>query len=150
MSDADDQARRPGTRAANRDSFRQRHPLVVWSVLLALLLPLIGGTAYAWNLKRNLDDIDTVKIKTPKAVPDPDEGRAINVLLLGSDKGEAKPGQSKKTTISQDASASEWPSGKYRSDTLMVVHIPADRSRVYLVSIPRDSFVPIYEAFRLK
>ncbi|HPU13292.1 MAG TPA: LCP family protein [Aeromicrobium sp.] len=145
MSDADDQARQPGARAANRASFRQRHPLVIWSVVLALLLPLIGGAAYAWDLKRNLDDIDTVKVKTPKAVPDPDEGRAINVLLLGSDKGEAQKGQSKNTSISEDAAAKDWPSGKYRSDTLMVVHIPADRSRVYLVSIPRDSFVPIYD-----
>nr|WP_283251745.1 LCP family protein [Aeromicrobium duanguangcaii] len=29
---------------------------------------------------------------------------------------------------------------------MMIVHIPADRKKVYLVSLPRDSFVPIYDA----
>lgn len=144
MSDAPPPVRKPGSRAANRRSFRQRHPAIVWSVVLIVLLPLVGGAAYAFNLKRKLDDVPKVKIIKEK--PDPDEGRALNIMLLGSDKGEPKKGQSKKTTIAEDAASGEWPVGKYRSDTLMVVHIPADRKKVYLVSIPRDSFVPIYDA----
>lgn len=144
MNDAPRPARRPGSRAANRRSFRQRHPFLIWSLALIVVLPLVGGGAYAWNLKRKLDDVDTVKLTTNEK-PDPDGGRALNILLLGSDKGEAQEGQPKNTSISQDAAADEWPTGKYRSDTIMVVHIPADRRQVYLVSIPRDSFVPIYD-----
>lgn len=144
MSDAPTPIRRPGSRAANRRSFRQRHPVVIWSVVLIVLLPLVGGAGYAWNLKRKLDDLETVKLSA-RSQPDPDDGRALNILLLGSDKGEAQDGQPKNTTIAEDAASGDWPTGKYRSDTMMVVHIPADRKNVYLVSIPRDSFVPIYD-----
>ncbi|MBA4607211.1 LCP family protein [Aeromicrobium sp. Marseille-Q0843] len=143
MTDAPEAVRRPGSRASNRRSFRQRHPAVVWAAVLIVLLPLVGGSAYAWNLKRKLDDVD--KVKVIEEQPDPDEGRALNILLLGSDKGEPQEGQPKKTTIAEDAASGDWPTGKYRSDTLMVVHIPADRKKVYLVSLPRDSFVPIYD-----
>ncbi len=143
MSDAPTPIRKPGSRAANRRSFRQRHPVVIWSVVLIVLLPLVGGAGYAWNLKRKLDDLETVKLTAREA--DPDDGRALNILLLGSDKGEAQDGQPKNTTIAEDAASGDWPTGKYRSDTMMVVHIPANRKNVYLVSIPRDSFVPIYD-----
>lgn len=143
MSDAPDSIRKPGSRASNRRSFRQRHPGIVWAVVLIVLLPVVGGAGYAWSLKRKLDGVDTVKVI--KEEPDPDEGRALNILLLGSDKGDPKPGQPKNTSIAEDAASGDWPTGKYRSDTLMVVHIPADRKKVYLVSIPRDSFVPIYD-----
>jgi len=144
VSDAPQPVRKPGSRASNRRSFRQRHPAIVWALVLVILLPLVGGAAYAWNLKRQLDDVE--KVDVIKDEPDPDEGRALNILLLGSDKGEPKEGQPKNTSIAEDAASGDWPTGKYRSDTLMVVHIPADRKKVYLVSIPRDSFVPIYDA----
>jgi LCP family protein required for cell wall assembly len=66
----------------------------------------------------------------PTAI-DPNAGRAINIVAIGSDSrsganaaiGGADPGQ--------------------RSDTTMVIHISADRSRVEVVSIPRDSLVNI-------
>lgn len=147
MSATNDERARPGTRASNRSSFRQRHPLTVWLAVLVVLVPIVGGAAYAWNIKRKLDDIDTVQVK-PKAAakPDPDEGRALNILLLGSDKGKKIEGESQNTSLAEDTAAKTWPVGKYRSDTLMIVHIPADRKQVYLVSLPRDSFVPIYDA----
>lgn len=144
MSDSPEPVRKTGSRAANRRSFRQRHPVVIWSLVLIVVLPLVGGAGYAWNLKRKLDDLETVKL-TSRQKPDPDDGRALNILLLGSDKGEPQAGQPKNTTISEDAASADWPQGKYRSDTLMIVHIPADRKKVYLASIPRDSFVPIYD-----
>lgn len=145
MSDAPQPVRKPGSRASNRRSFRQKHPAVVWALVLVVLLPVVGGAGYAWNLKRKLDGLETVQVNRTKDEPDPDEGRALNILLLGSDKGEPKKGQPKKTTIAEDAASGDWPVGKYRSDTLMIVHIPKDRKKVYLVSIPRDSFVPIYD-----
>lgn len=53
----------------------------------------------------------------------PATGAPINVLLLGS-----------------DARIDGYPP---RSDTMILVHVPADRQRVHAVSIPRDSLVPI-------
>lgn len=145
MSDAPEPVRKPGSRASNRRSFRQRHPMIVWAVVLVVLLPVVGGASYAWNLKRKLDDLETVSLNPSKEKPDPDEGRALNILLLGSDKGEPQEGQPKETTIAEDAASGDWPVGKYRSDTMMIVHIPANRKKVYLVSLPRDSLVPIHD-----
>jgi len=51
---------------------------------------------------------------------------AFNYLLLGSDK---RP---------KDTSSNPG-----RSDTIMIVHVTADHRRAYLVSIPRDLWVPI-------
>ena len=50
-----------------------------------------------------------------------------------------------KPTVEELLADGEWDPDAYRSDTVMVVHIPADRKAAYLVSIPRDSFVEIYD-----
>ncbi|MGC1212234.1 MAG: LCP family protein [Micromonospora sp.] len=48
---------------------------------------------------------------------------ALNLLLLGLD--------------------TATPDGDRRADSILLVHVPADRSRLYLVSLPRDLLVPI-------
>lgn len=55
------------------------------------------------------------------ATPSPTPTGALNVLLLGLD--QAGTGR--------------------RADSVLLVHVPADRSRLYLVSLPRDLLVPI-------
>jgi LCP family protein required for cell wall assembly len=55
------------------------------------------------------------------ATPAPTPTGALNVLLLGLDQA----------------------GGGRRADSVLLVHIPADRSRLYLVSLPRDLLVPI-------
>lgn len=109
-------------------------------------LPLTAGVTYAWDMKRQFGNIGTITTDGLGNRPHADDGKDLNILLIGSDKGEAQPGQSKTASISDDAAAAKWPVGKYRSDTLMVIHVPADRSEVYVVSIPRDSYVPIHDA----
>ena len=47
--------------------------------------------------------------------------------------------------LSEDVRAETWPSGRYRSDTIMMVHIAANRKNVYLVSIPRDTYTVIHD-----
>jgi LCP family protein required for cell wall assembly len=76
----------------------------------------------------------------PPPAPDPPAqapGRAENWLLVGSDR------RADQATTGQDANESAWRFGAQRADTIMLVHLPADRSRVHLVSLPRDSWVPI-------
>ena len=51
---------------------------------------------------------------------------AKNILLVGVD---SRPGQN--------------PNDLVRSDSIMIVHIPATHDRAYLVSIPRDTYVDI-------
>ncbi len=56
---------------------------------------------------------------------------AMNVLVLGSD-----------SRISA-GDPSQWQAGAQRTDAIMLIHIPADRQAAQVISIPRDSWVPI-------
>ena len=125
--------------------FYKRHRKLVMILTSVVLVIGLSGAGYAYMLNSKLKNIDKVAVKL-KDRPDPDKGDALNIMLLGSDKGKKLPGENAKTTLSEDARAATWPNGKYRSDTIMIVHISADRQHVYLVSIPRDSFVMLYDA----
>jgi len=88
-----------------------------------------------------IDRIDTSAIGEGDR-PDAGSERSLNVLLMGAD----NPARlADKPTVAELLADGEWDPGAYRSDTMMVVHIPADRSAAYVVSIPRDSYVPIYD-----
>ncbi|WP_141014252.1 LCP family protein [Nocardioides sambongensis] len=64
-------------------------------------------------------------------------GEAMNILLVGTDR------RSDVATTGTDALAESWLPGEQRADTLMVVHVSADRRTVQVVSIPRDSWVQV-------
>ncbi|MEJ7635974.1 LCP family protein [Aeromicrobium sp.] len=137
-----------GKRRADGDSLRRRHrktfrALVALAIVFGLVI--VGTGAYAYMLNNKLDNLEKVEPKLKeKDRPDPDKGKALNILLIGSDKGKKVDGESADTSISQDAEAAEWPAGKYRSDTLMIVHITANRKYAFLMSIPRDTVTTIY------
>ena len=134
-----------GKRRAGGLPFHRRHRKVLVGLLSAVLLVVGAGASYAYLLNSKFGNIAKIDTGGLKDRPDPDKGKALNILLLGSDKGKAVPGASADTTLEQDAKAAEWPSGKYRSDTLMIVHISEDRKNVYLVSIPRDTATMLYD-----
>lgn len=103
-----------------------------WGVLaLASVLALsIIGTAW-WRVHRlsaRIERMPNVFSMPEAARPAPvAQGRSsINVLIAGLD-GEALTG----TTHGA------------RSDAIMVLHLNADRRKAYVVSIPRDAWVPI-------
>ena len=99
---------------------------------------------YAWNLNDKLGDITRV----PDAVlnegerPEAEPTEALNILLMGADNPTRLV---EKPTIAELLASGEWNAGAYRSDTVMVMHVPADRSAAYVVSVPRDSLVTIYD-----
>lgn len=115
-------------------------------VLLAGALIVCGGVgAYAWSLNNKIDNIDRVPTTqlSEGARPPKVKNHTLNILLLGAD----DPAQLvKKPSVAELLADGTWNPGAYRSDTLMVVHIPKDRKAAYTVSIPRDSYVPIYDA----
>jgi LCP family protein required for cell wall assembly len=135
-----------GKRRVGGIPFHRRHRKIIVGVLGFILVVIGAGASYGYLLNAKFGNIDTVKTSSLKNRPDPDKGKALNVMLLGSDKGKAVPGAPTDTTLAQDAKAEKWPSGKYRSDTLMIVHISEDRKHVYLVSIPRDTYTLLYNA----
>lgn len=72
--------------------------------------------------------------------PEPPDGSgsvAVDILLLGTDRRSSTP------TTGTDAATPVWLPGAQRTDTMMLVHISADRSRATLVSLPRDSWVEV-------
>ncbi|WP_329035431.1 LCP family protein [Streptomyces sp. NBC_00178] len=111
----------------------RRGKFLVWTVgVLAVVLAGSGG-AGAW-IYRSLDgnihagDIDG-KIGGDR--PDNLSPGALNILVVGSD---SRDGANAKYGKDLDT---------MQSDTLMVLHLSADRKWGTVVSMPRDSWVPI-------
>ncbi|MCB2175486.1 MAG: LCP family protein [Actinomycetales bacterium] len=98
-----------------------------------------AATAYT-RLQGNIQSADVESLlgtdrptqvtKTPDP-DDPNAGSPVTILVLGSDTREGQGSYAKDDVDGQ------------RSDTTIVVHISADRTRVEMVSIPRDSLVDI-------
>jgi LCP family protein required for cell wall assembly len=107
----------------------------------AAVVLLVGGTAGLLLERQRAYDRNIRRI--PGAFPaEPDRparapGRAQNWLLVGSDR------RADQATTGGDANQPLWRYGAQRADTIMLVHLPADRDRAYLVSFPRDAWVPI-------
>lgn len=122
-----------------RRGFVRRHKaLTGLLILLAILGVILGGSVYYLNSK--LGQIDRVAITLPQTGrPDETNNESINILLAGVDNGEG-------SSIAEAVNKPDWAAGQYRSDTIIILHISADRRSANLVSIPRDSYVPIYNA----
>lgn len=124
----------------------RRHSRWARGAGLAALSVVLFGTstfAIAYNdIQTNIDrhDIDEMLRDRPTqagqeepAPLDPSAGEAINILVMGSDTRAGDVNDEYGTT----------PEAGQRSDTTMIAHISADRERVEVVSIPRDSLVTI-------
>lgn len=85
----------------------------------------------AVNVAHLLDGVDGLPSAPVPDPADPNAGVPVNILLIGSDD---RTGENAAIGGEEDG---------MRSDTTIVMHISADRSRVELVSIPRDSLVDI-------
>lgn len=114
---------------------------MVAGILLVLVVAVGVGLiferqqAYDRNIERITNAFPS-EADRPAAAPEPvtdDAARAEHWLLVGSDR---RPDRGATGEAAADPS---W----QRADTIMLVHLPADREGVYLVSFPRDSWVPI-------
>src|SRR5690606_19084889 len=98
--------------------------------VLAVLVGVVG--IYAFSLFQKFESSESLTDVFPDedSRPAPVEGGAQNILLLGSDTRGA---------ISESLDSA---SGN-RSDTMMVVHVSADRQDIHVMSIMRDSWVTL-------
>lgn len=106
------------------------------SVVGVLTFAGVGLTSATARLQGNIGTGEVTQLlggDRPEKVADPDDpnaGKDLNILLMGSDsRGDGE--------VVDDGTPG------MRSDTTIVLHLAADRSRAELVSIPRDSFVQI-------
>ncbi|UDY23543.1 LCP family protein [Nocardioides sp. Kera G14] len=101
---------------------------VLGAVALAVVLVVAMGAVY---LYRDLNSGFHVSNDQDKLTNRPSDGPSgpIDILVMGSD---SRAGDN---DIDGDSSTGE------RSDTTILLHISADRSRAYGISIPRDSIV---------
>ena len=116
----------------------RRNPAL--SVILALVV-LLGSGVGGWVLYLNSQlsgvprfDVDLERPGRPVALAA--AGTSTNILLAGVDDGLG-------THLRDALAADDWPKGVFRSDTIMVLHLSGDPTEAQLISIPRDSYVPV-------
>ena len=132
---ATDPARGPShARALNTQGRAAR--TVGMIVVAALSLAGAGGAAAMTQLTGNIETAEMTVLgpDRPKEVlpEDPNAGTPLNIVIMGSD---SRGGDNADLAGGGEMGA--------RSDTTVVMHISGDRSRVEMISIPRDSTVDV-------
>lgn len=129
----------PTRRARRRPSLPRRNTPWLQVIALSLVIALLLGTAAV--LGAALWAETALRRETVlKDYPDrPAAGAGSTWLLVGSDSRQGL------TVEQQQALSTGGDTGNGRTDTILVVHLPAlgSSTRVTMVSIPRDSYVPI-------
>lgn len=102
-------------------------------MVAVLALAICGGAGafglwlYAKNVEGDLDRTDPFSSLTKGRPPETVKG-VQNILMVGSDRRDPDGG-------GDDAQA--------RTDTIILMHIPSTQDQAYLISIPRDLWVPV-------
>ncbi len=128
----------PSATTTRRGWFRRHRLALALATVGAVLLASFGG----WLLY-----LDEQISKVPRVALDLDEERrpqrvkgeaaeSLNILLAGADAGNGP-------SIAQAVANGKWQPYSHRSDTIIVLHLTADRKKAYLVSVPRDSWAHI-------
>lgn len=102
------------------------------AALLAVLALLLTGGAWQWSTSKN-NSLNKINALDPNSRDIKDPGGQYgdeNFLIVGAD--------SRAGANSQIGAGDAEDAGGARSDTIMLVNIPANRKRVVVVSFPRD------------
>ncbi len=111
---------------------RQRRALLMAAGVISALVMLTSGGAWALTsyINGHLGRLNAGTAGTPSSGP-------LNIVVAGLDeRAGLTPRQQALLHVGTN-------SGETNTDTLMVVHVPADRRYVRVVSLPRDSWVNI-------
>lgn len=128
----------PHGRHSARDS-RRRLGRRAGIAVLAVVLFLVSGACIAlWDLQHQVNRVDVSSMlgtdrPTRASTTDSYKGQAVNILVLGSDSRQGD----------NDVDGSAETETVARSDTAMIMHVSADRKRIDVVSIPRDTLVDV-------
>ncbi|MEU4773127.1 LCP family protein [Micromonospora sp. NPDC023644] len=122
---ADQTGRQPGKHAKPRRRWRR---VALISLLVVALLGgggMIAGGLYLRSVESDIERVDAFADVPEEGRPQAVAKGAMNILILGSD-----------TRDPESTSGS-------RTDTIILAHLPKDRSSAQLISIPRDTWVPV-------
>jgi LCP family protein required for cell wall assembly len=114
---------------------KMRRLLMISGILTGVVLVVCGGAAiglraYIGSVEDQVGRVDAFTDLPEQARPSKAASQALNILLLGSDSRAARDEPESSGSVA-------------RTDTIILVHIPAGRDSAQLISIPRDSWVPI-------
>ncbi|MFI7430433.1 LCP family protein [Micromonospora sp. NPDC049836] len=108
---------------------RRRGRRIALIVLLVLVLlaggGLLAGGLYYRSVNSSIDRVDAFTGVPEESRPQVVAKGAMNIMILGSDSRDPEN------------------TGGSRSDTIIVAHLPKDRSSAQLISIPRDTWTAI-------
>ncbi|MEH0980985.1 LCP family protein [Micromonospora sp. CPCC 205556] len=108
---------------------RRRGRRIALIVLLALALlaggGVLAGSLYYRSVNSSIDRVDAFTGVPEESRPQVVAKGAMNIMILGSDSRD--PGNA----------------GGSRSDTIILAHLPKDRSSAQLISIPRDTWTHV-------
>lgn len=115
----------PGTGNRATPPGDKARTFVIVALVVSVLATIggIGGWGYIKSLNDGLDRLDAFEGLEDR--PDKVVDGSLNVLVLGSD--------------SRNPDSSEGS----RADTIMMLHVPADGSEAFIISLPRDLWVEI-------
>jgi LCP family protein required for cell wall assembly len=123
----------PGGPGLGRRWLRPRRILAVLAVVIVLALIAGGGLYFYVGSKLNHANVLVDYTGRPVATA------GTNWLITGSD---SRQGLTRAEELQLATGKLSSISGE-RSDTILILHIPANGGRPVLISIPRDSYVPI-------
>lgn len=115
--------RGPGRRPGGRTVLRG-----VLLVLALWLVFLVATPVHAWSTVSRVDDVPSGER--------PAQGDGHTYLLVGSDSREGLTAEQRRRLGTGSAAGR-------RTDTIILVHVPSGAGKSALISIPRDSFLPI-------
>jgi LCP family protein required for cell wall assembly len=122
----------PPDQAPRRKKKQRLMPKILIGVAVLLVAVIGAGALYAATIDRSLTqnlnrgvELPTDEPTSARPTKEAQAGGTLNYVLLGSDSRD--PGNQ----------------GNGRSDTIMVVHLNAKRTKAYIISFPRDMYVNI-------
>ncbi|WP_036345940.1 LCP family protein [Micromonospora sp. CNB394] len=118
----------PGPVAENRPRPRRGRRIALVVLLVVVLLTgggALAGGLYYRSVDKSIERVDAFEGLPEESRPQVEAKGAMNIMILGSD--------------SRDPEST----GGSRSDTIILAHLPKDRSSAQLISIPRDTWTAV-------
>ena len=128
----------PGGRTPRKRRSRTKR-IIGWTAFgLAVVLVVVGGYA-AYSYFRFVNNVKHVDVIAESNKPKTDvDGSAQNILLVGDDH---RPDGASQAELDQLGTTDDG--GGTNTDTMMILHLPADGKSATLISLPRDSWVDV-------